>query len=329
MEKILGQEEIDALFRATRGQSSPSATKGSKKNVQKFDLRAVGQISKDQMRALSVLHETFARNISNSFGAYLRVAFEVNLVSVEQLNYTEALSRLPDLTYLSSIHLRPLDSLSLLQMDLSVAFPIIDLVLGGSGGGTIELRDLTEIEDQIMETVVRLLMREMQAAWATVLEVEFEFDQRQQSSQAVAMMPPSERTLALSFEVKLPDAHGMLNMTFPAVASNALFRKLTEQSFQYKHVSSTAHMDQVRTQMLEGEFATELRLPAVPVSVRELMELQPGQVLALAHPADEPAVLQVSGKEMFFAYPVACGTSRGGQIVNRKSIIPTSRKAIS
>jgi flagellar motor switch protein FliM len=214
-------------------------------------------------------------------------------------------------------------------MDLAVAFPVMDLVLGGPGTGTVELRDLTEIEEQILESVVRILIRELQTSWAPVLEVEFDFDQRLQSSQAIAMMPPSERTLALSFEMKMPDAHGMLNLTLPAVASNALFRKLTAQSSYYKHMSSSAHMDQVRAQMLEGEFPVDLRLPPIPVSVRDLTGLQLGQVLPLDHPVDQPAVLLVAGKEMFLAYPVACGSSRGVQILNRKSILPPSRKAAS
>jgi flagellar motor switch protein FliM len=330
MEKILSQEEIDALFQATRrGQIAASPAKVEQRAVQKFDLRLIGQVSRDQMRSLSVLHEGFARHITNSLGAYLRVGFEVNLVSVEQLSYSEVLSRIPDLTYLCSVRLRPLEALALLQMDLAVAFPIMDLVLGGPGTSSVELRDLTEIEEQILESVVRILLKELQAAWAPLLDLQFEFEQRQQSSQAVAMMPPSERTLALSFEIKIPGARGMLNVTLQAVASNALFRKLSEQASYYRHPGSPEQIDQVRSRMLDVEFPMELRLSTVPVSVRDLIGLQVGGVLALDHPVEQPAVLLVAGKEMFLAYPVACGPSRGGQILSRKSIVPESRRAAS
>ena len=109
---------------------------------------------------------------------YLRVGFDVNLVSVEQLTLSEVLSRLPDLTYLCTIRIQPIEAVALLQMDLSIAFPIMDLVLGGSGTGIVELRDLTEIEEQILESVIVVLIRELQASWAPVLEVEIQFDQR-------------------------------------------------------------------------------------------------------------------------------------------------------
>jgi flagellar motor switch protein FliM len=273
-----------------------------------------------------VLHEGFARNISNSLGAYLRVAFEVNLVSVEQLTFSEALSRIPDLTYLNSIRVRPLDAAALLQMDLAVAFPIMDLMLGGSGGGDTEVRDLTEIEEQILESVVRVLLRELETSWVSVLEVHFDFEQRLRTSQAMSMMPPSDRTLALSFEVKMLDEHGMLNITLPAVVSNALFRKLSEQSSYYRHAGTSEYIGQVRARMLDVTMPIELRLSPVPVLVRDLTKLQPGEVLALGHPVEKPAVLLVAGKEMFRAYPVACAASRGGHIESRKSIVPASRK---
>jgi flagellar motor switch protein FliM len=328
MEKILSQEEIDALFRATqKGQVAVSRAKIVQKDITKFDIRASGQISKEQVRSLSALLETFARNITNSLGAYLRVAFEVNLVSVEQLNYSEILSRLPDLTYLCSIRLRPFEALALLQMDLSLAFPVMDVVLGGTGSSTFEIRDITEIEEQIVESVVRIVTRELQDSWAPVLQVEFDFDQRQLSPQA--LMSPTERGLALSFEIKMPDAQGMLNISLPAVASNALFRKLTAQSAYYKHVTSMVHVNQIRERMLDGKFAVELRLPSTPIFVRDLTDLQTGEVLLLHHPVEKPAVLLVTGKEMFLAYPVACGNMRGSEIAQRNSIIPDLDKAAS
>jgi flagellar motor switch protein FliM len=328
MEKILTQEEIDALFRATqKGQISSGARQVAQGNVSKFNLREISQINKEQVRALSVLHESFARNITNSLGAYLRVGFNVNLVSVEQLTFSEIVSRLPDLTYLCSMRMQPIEAVGLLQMDLAVAFPIMDLVLGGPGTGEMELRDLTEIEEQILESVMRILTRELQAAWSPVLQVEIEFETRLQSSHTQVLMGPTERCLALSFEINMTDAHGVLNVTLPAVASNAVLRKLSAQSVYSKRGSSAAQVQQIQRHLLDGMFDVDLRLPPIPVSVRDLTDLQAGQVLSLQQPVEQPAVLYVAEKEMFAVYPVACGLVRGAQILNRNSIVPVSRKA--
>ncbi|MBZ5659236.1 MAG: FliM/FliN family flagellar motor switch protein [Acidobacteriia bacterium] len=328
MEKILTQEEIDALFRATqKGQIPGGPAQPTQRKISKLNLRAISQINKDQVRALSALHESFARNVTNSLGAYLRVGFAVNLVSVEQLTFSEVLSRLPDLTYLCSIRMQPIEANALLQMDLAIAFPIMDLVLGGAGGATSELRDLTEIEEEIIQSVMEILTRELQNAWAPVLEVQIDFDQRLKNNQAMSLMATTERSLALSFEITMPEVRGILNVTLPAVASNALLRKLSAQTAYSRHGISATHGNQLRAQALDSEFAAELRLPPALVSVRELTDLQVGNVLRLFQPVNEPAILYIGQKEMFTAYPVACGRLRGGQILQRKSILPVSRKA--
>ena len=260
---------------------------------------------------------------------YLRVGFDVNLVSVEQLTLSEVLSRLPDLTYLCTIRFQPIEAVALLQMDLAIAFPIMDLVLGGPGTGVVELRDLTEIEEQILESVIVILIRELQSSWAPVLEVSIEFDQRQQTSKALALVAPTERCLAMSFEIQMPDARGMLNVTLPAVASNALLRKLTAPSTSYRRGTSAAHADQLRAQLLNAAFSVELRLPSVAVSVSDLTELEVQHVLPLRQPVDQPGILLVAEKQMFAAYPVACGRSRGGQILHRNSIRPVTSKVAS
>jgi flagellar motor switch protein FliM len=211
-------------------------------------------------------------------------------------------------------------------MDFAIAFPIMDLVLGGSGSGVVELRDLTEIEEQILESVIVILIRELQAAWIPAIEVTIEFDQRQQTSKALTLMAPTERCLALSFEIKMPDARGMLNVTLPAVASNALLRKLTAQSTSYRRGTSAAHLSQLRAQLLDAAFPVELRLPSIAVSVGDLTELEVQHVLPLRQPVDQPGIFLVAEKEMFSAYPVACGRSRGGQILHRNSIRPVTSK---
>jgi flagellar motor protein MotB len=159
MRKILSQDEIDALFSAAQQTNKAAA---SQKQVKRYDIRRSSQLTADQVHVVTTLHESLARRLGNSLGAYLRVGFEMNLVSAEQLTYNEFLGRVPELTYFASLHLLPLDARAAFQADLSLVFPIVDLVLGGSGADPIEPRDLTEIEEQIFEAVVALIAHDLQ-----------------------------------------------------------------------------------------------------------------------------------------------------------------------
>jgi len=187
MAKTLTQEEIDALFAAA---TAPKPRTGAQKKITTYDLSAARQLDVQQVSTLTTLHESLARRLGNSLGAYLRVGFEMNLVSVEQLTYREFFGRIPEVTYFASLHILPIDARAAFQTDLSLVFPIVDVVLGGSGGDPIEPRDLTEIEEQIFETVVGLIARDLQITWAPVLQLDIQFEQRQQHTQVQSLMLP-------------------------------------------------------------------------------------------------------------------------------------------
>jgi flagellar motor switch protein FliM len=325
MPKSLGQEEIDALFSKAQASRSAAASAPAK-NVVRCDLGLTNQLGEDQIVAITRLHETFVRRVCSSLGAQLRVAFDMSLVSVEQLTYREFIGRFPDLTYFATLHVMPIDARAAIQLDIAMTYPIVDIVLGGSGGDTIEPRDLTEIEEQILETIIRLIAQDLHTTWAPVLDLEFQFEQRHGSMQVQNTILLEEKTLCLSFEIRLGETAGSLALVFPAVVSNALLRKLSAQLSYSERIPSRESRRHVRASLLESRFMADLSLPNSPLAFRQLMNLEPGQVLMLPESAEAPIHLNVAGKPMFLAYPVRQGTRRSARIEKRLSIQPQNAK---
>ncbi len=263
------------------------------------------------------MHDTFARNLSHSLGAYLRVMFEATLVSVEQLTYTEFLQRLPEFTYIAAMRLQSPEGRGVVQIDLPIAITIIDLLLGGKGKAEPEQREITEIEEQILESVVTIICRELQATWRPLLEIEFAFDERQQQAQILQMIPPSEKTLSLLFEIRTAEVRGQLNLILPAVVSSALLRKLTQQWTYRKSGGTSKNNRALREHLLDCRFPAELVLPPVAVAARDLLDLQAGKVIDLQHAAEIQAVLVVGGRRLFQARAVRCGNVRAAQLQQR------------
>jgi flagellar motor switch protein FliM len=330
MTKNLSQEEIDALLRASR---SPSAKESKARAGSKYvrcNFRQAGQVSKEQVRSVSSLHETFALRVTNSLGAYLRVGMDVNLISVEQIAFSEFLARLPyDLTYLASVNIIPLEAAALFQMDLSLAFPVIDLVLGGLGKDPPEERAITEIEENILENVMRIICRELQATWNTVFDAEFHFGRREVTQQVSGLMLASEKVLALGFEIRMPDATGLLSVAFPAVVSNALLRKLAVQWSQTRPGPVSGNTERLRERLQGTRFQVELSLPESPVRMEELLAIEAGKVMVLKHRVTEPIRLAVSGRNMFLAMPVSCGRQRGAQVTGILSLTGGVQKGVT
>ena len=327
MEKILNQEEIDALFRAMRGGTVPGASVRPKaRRLTPCNFRRGGQINKEQARSVGALHETFARNLGHSLAAYLRVVFDVNLVSVEQLSYAEFLQRVPETIYMASVNLQPLAAVGALQVDLALAFPIIDLLLGGQGKAEPQVRDLTEIEEQILESMVKIICRELQTTWQPLLELKFLFDQRQHQAQIQRLMAPDEKVLVLSFEVRMPETQGMLNLVFSAAVSSALLRRLSQQ-WSYRRQRAHPEADSHLRELLLGcRYDVELRLESMPVSARDLLGLEPGQVLALRQRIDDPVLLMIGGRRGFSADLVRKGNQRAAQLRRRLEAAPIPEK---
>jgi flagellar motor switch protein FliM len=314
MRKILSQDEIDTLFSTAQKKTSSRAPQ---RKVVACDLRRSSQLGSERVRVVTSLHESLARRLGDSLGAYLRVGFEMNLVSAEQFSYDEFVSRMSDMTYFASLRVLPIDARAALQADLSLVYPIVDLILGGSGSDLIEPRDLTEIEEQIFETVVRLIARDLQTTWGPVLELDIQFEQRHQHAQIHGLMLPQEKILSLSFEIRLPESRGTLSLAFPAVVANALFRKLSVKGLYSERTPSRETRRRLRERLLESRFLIDLSLPPSPLAIRELLAIQPGYVLMLPKRATDPIFLNVAGVPTFLGFPVREGRQRGVRIRER------------
>ena len=301
------------MVRAAR---SGTATAGSAGPVvQAWDVRQAGQIGREQLRAINQLHELFARNLTTSVGGYLRIAFDCSLVSAEHLTYREFLQRVPEKTYLASIELAPVGAVAVLQLDLAIVFPIIDVMLGGEGKSSEITRDITEIEEQVLEGVIRIVCRELQTSWQAI-SLQFNFGARQQILQTQRLMPPDEKNLCLSFEIKMSETRGTLNLAVPAVVSNALLRKISADfSYQRPRGPLEARL-QIQKKLLNCLFPVELSMPGLQVPLHNLTDLAPGQLLLFPRDAFDPAVMMLGDVRLCSATPVRLGARRAGRVLS-------------
>jgi flagellar motor switch protein FliM len=317
MEKVLNQEEIDAMVRSARSRARGADTAPAEPKYELWDVRRSGQIGHEQLLAINSLHDTFARNLTHALGAYLRVVFAATLVSAEHLSFREVLDSLPETTYLASCRVNPLQLPAALQLDLKVAFPMIDLLLGGEGKVLPAAREITEIEEQILDSVARIICRELSGAWQP-FGFAVHFDSRLESSVAGRLMSTKEKTLSLSFEITMPEVRGGLNLIVPSSVSTALLHKLAAE-WSHPPARRTADgRERLKRRLLDCRLAVELGATGVRAAVSELAELKVGQVLSFSRSAAAPASLVVAGCEMFHALPARIGNKRAARIVERQ-----------
>jgi len=280
--KILSQDEIDALLTSAADleQVAVHELPLEGESVIAYNFRRPDRVNKEQIRSLHFLHDRFARNISTSLSAYLRTVTDVNVTSVEQFTYSEFLMSLPDPTAFYAISLTPIEGLAALELNPSVAFSMIDRMLGGSGKGMAPTRGLTEIEHNVIDGVVKLVLEHLTETWRNVVDVRFRVNGRDTRPQMLQVAAPNEVVVLIGFDIKIGDARGMLNFCLPATAIETVGDSFTHTWYRTHREPTMDDRQQFWRTLGHLPVAVaatvETTLPA-----RDVLDLAPGDVIAL------------------------------------------------
>lgn len=283
--------------------TTTTGRKGGKPNVQPFDFRRPNKFSRDHVRALQVVHETFARQLSTVLATTLRAVSHVSLASVEQLTYDEYVRSLPNPSYLMILSLNPLPGAAVLQFPLPIAFAAIDRLLGGNGEASSPSRPLTEIESNLMRGLVDRALRELEYAYETLVRIEAEVVQQEFNPLFAQIAAPSDMALAISFETRIGDKRGTSSLCIPYTTMQPVLESLASQQLfadrsQYDPVLWTRSLEDA-----VGAVPVELavRFESVALPSADIVNLRVGDVVPLEHPVDLPLTVQVGGIECYDA----------------------------
>ena len=290
MNRVLSQEEIDALVAPPPGRGGPEAAADA---VTAYNFRRPDRVSKEQIRSLLFLHDRFARNATTSLAAFLRTTIELSIVSVEQLAYSEFLMALPDPTAFYALSMPPSsDALGALELNPDVSFAMIDRILGGSGDSVAPNRALTEIEQNVVDSVVHLLLQHLTETWRTVTDIRFQIHARETRPQMLQVASWNEIVISVTFDVKVGETRGLLNLCIPATVIETSGSNFV-QSWQQARREPTGTE---REWLLENLGRVRLSVSTdveTRLKTRDLIQLEPGHVLSLGIPAETEVNIRV------------------------------------
>jgi len=316
MDKILSQDEINALFSAMSSENPPfeeprkeesrkgmAEVKGfSGRKVFIYDFHHADRISQDQMRSVNMLHEYFGRNFASSLSAYLRAFVEVNLSSIEQMSYSSFIKALPDPTLFASIEMRPLDDNLALEMNPSLVFPMIDMLLGGPGCEMAENRNLTEIELNIIEGIIKLAMRDLKDAWHTVMDFDFFLAGKGTKSQMFQIVSPAETVIAVHLDVKIGDFSGMMNLCIPSRVLKLLRNKFDQLWSVRTNKPTVGDAERILELLKLTPLSLSGEIQNSSLTVDELLKISVGDVITLNRHVDDAVSLCVGGIVKFMGH---------------------------
>ncbi|MGA2601895.1 MAG: flagellar motor switch protein FliM [Bryobacteraceae bacterium] len=313
-DRVLSQEEIDSVFRNVRdvGDEDDPA-----KRAQPYDFRRPDRIAKDQLRAIHLLHENFARSLASSLSAYLRAYVAVNLISVEQLSFMEFSQCLPSPTCLVSLGMRPCEGNGVLEINPSLVFPILEMLLGGNGKYPTKInRELTEIEQSILEGLFRIMLHDLKLAWQSVTPVDFTIESHETDPQLMQILAPNEAVVAVSMEVRIGDNAGMMNIGIPSIVVKMLRHKFDQQWSLRKSESTETEQARILKLIKPSMLNLDTRLSGPTLRVEDLLEIEVEDVLTFDYPVNRPLDLTVNGVLKYRGSVINTGRNRGYEVSN-------------
>jgi len=270
----------------------------SEKNVQPYNFKRSDRISKNQIRSLHFIHDRFARNVSSSISAYLRIVIEVTLEDISQVTYTEFLNCVTDPTCYTSISLKPLLGLAALEIGPDLVFPMIDRLLGGVGRPIASPRPMTEIEQKIIEGVLKVIVDNLRESWRQVYAIEFALMSTETHPHMVQITAPNEMVVHFQFQVRMRDMLTKIHIALPTLTLEPILHIFDQEESSRRKVSnSSTLLHRIRNVPVSVSLGTVDTL----FPMQELLTLQVGDTLVVDQRIEAPVLLKVAGKHKLYA----------------------------
>jgi len=311
-DRTLSQREIDALLNSltTGTQQSKRAKDAGHK---RYDFRSPARFSKEQMRTLKLVFEDFARQISSLLAVLLRSDVKARFVYLEQSTGRDVVGMLDaeHAGVVNVLRLAPLPGRALLVMGVDLVCILVERVLGGRSNTPVDKeREITNIELALMEAVMRYVNRALETAWSKVVDIKPVLESSTVDLEMLQGALGDEIIFVAMIEVHVENATGMLTFLLPLSLLHPIAPALRP------HLIMTHEQETVNDGQGQALLVRQLQRTPVPISVtlgsarlsfRDLLQLQPGDVIPLDRGVDDDLPVNVNGRQKFWCRPGLVG----------------------
>ena len=317
MADVLSQSEIDALLSAlSTGELEPEqlSKEEDKHKVKIYDFRSPQKFSKDHIRTLELIHDNFARIISNYLTGQVRKNVKVKIETVEQVTYEEFIHSVQNPTILTMFKMAPLNGTLLFETNPDFSFQVIDILLGGTGERKNRSREFSDIDKNIMLQVIWGLLSNLKLAWEDILHVEPEIESLETNPAINQTLAPNEPVALIVFSVEFGKTTSFINLCIPYLSIEKVLYKLVVQSW-FKNEEDENSLEESRNKLKIGlnpvEVELSVKLGSTQLSVDNFLKLSIGDIVKLDNKCNKPITVMVQDEEYYYAKPGTIGKNMG------------------
>ncbi len=306
----MSQSEIDNLLNAlSSGEVGVEDIEEEKqKKVKKYDFRRPDKFAKEQLRTLEIVHENLGRLMGNFLSAYLRTTVEMSVISTESMIYSEFNNSISNPAIICVIDFSPLEGHVLMEIGSQLSFSMIDKVLGGSGKKPLpsENRAITEIEEVLIRGIVDQFSFHIREAWSNIIELMPNLEKIETNSQFAQLFSPSESIALITYNVKIGESEGLINIAIPHIVIEPILQNLSSRYWfvgAAKKNREDEYVETLKTSLNDSTLEIKTIVGRAELSVSELLSLGLGDVIVLGTDISSPLEVYVADELKYYGVP--------------------------
>jgi len=319
MAEVLSQSEIDALLNAISDGDEEAAIAVPQQKVRTYDFRRPNKFSKAQLISLTNIYEHFSRSLATYLSGDVQTVVEAKVLSTEQLTFDEFIRSLPYPSILAMVNMTPLVGSALIEMAPTLAFSIVECLLGGQGQTvTVRNRELTEIEQKIIMNRMIKITSLMEESWEETFVLQPQLFGMETNPQFAQIVAPNEMVIVVTIEVSVGESTGVLNVCLPFIVMKPILEKLNTLFLFSSEEEKLSEEDAalVRKRIEQAQITVRAFVGETQISVQEFLALELGDVVQLNQRIGEKMTVYVGDYLKFMAIPGMAGKNLAVQIVD-------------
>jgi flagellar motor switch protein FliM len=340
---MLSQSEIDALLSGELEVEETHADSGlnlaelmgqpaveTKDKPQERDIRPYNfwspdHFSKDQMRAVELVHEDLSERLTSSLPSFLRTNLRPRVVHTEQGRFHDFMKDMPNTNLFHIITLAPLPGQMVITLSPDVSSVVLEQRLGGASESKHKARSLTEIDQALLRGMVEHMLNDIKASWSKVVAIEPSLEDSTINQHWVQMVMGNERVMLIMFELTMQSLSGTMNFYIPFSMLKPIANVLNPHVFISGRKERTSDPE---ARQLMSDSLSQVTLPVrvylgyAEVTVQEMVQLQLGDIIQLSTSVHQDLQVQVADRTRFLARAGKVGKHLAAQITSTLGTTP-------
>ena len=307
MAEVLSQSQIDALLNAARSGEldvDKPAEKSEEKKYRKYDFYSPRKFTKDRLKMLNSIFESYARVINSRINALLHATCEIDVDSVEEQRYYEFSNALTesDVVALAEIDQEKLqgDDPILVHMDTPVVLSMLDRMMGGEGDPDPTVPNdykLTDLELNMYDDLIADLIPILGGSWENYMTLHFSYVRTEVNPTLVQLIGYDETVVIVGLNIKFPNCTGRMSLCLPGEMLTNVFTEISKSTS--RRSTGEDKSDEIFDSLRESELEIVAELARTRILLSDLYHLNVGDVVDIKRPKDSPVFLNIGGRRWF------------------------------